>query len=64
MLINCKQSTRLLSAELDRQLQSGERVQLEIHLLSCKGCRHYRQQINFLRLACQQIKTQAKNAPV
>lgn len=62
MLMNCKQSTQLLSAELDRDLKSGERVQLRIHLLSCKGCRNFRRQMDFLRTACQRLKAKAENA--
>lgn len=61
MLMNCKQSTQLLSQALDRELNNSENIQLKIHLLSCKGCRNFRLQMDFLRSACQQIKTEAKN---
>ncbi len=53
-MMNCKQAVRLLSDAMDRDLPAGERLALRLHTLICAGCRHYRQQLSFLRQACQQ----------
>ncbi|MBK7956214.1 MAG: zf-HC2 domain-containing protein [Candidatus Accumulibacter sp.] len=53
-MMNCKQAVRLMSDEMDRDLPGGERFALRLHTLICTGCRNYRQQLSFLRQACQQ----------
>lgn len=57
-MLNCKETTRLLSAAQDRPLGRGERIALKLHLLMCKGCTNYRRQMDFLRTACTQVKAQ------
>jgi len=52
-MLNCKETTRLLSAGQDRPLSLGERFALEMHLFICTGCANYRKQVDFLRAACQ-----------
>jgi hypothetical protein len=52
-MLSCKESTRLLSQAQDRILTLPERLQLEMHLAICKGCRNYKGQLNFLREACR-----------
>jgi hypothetical protein len=39
---------------MDRELAGGERFALRLHTLLCVGCHNYRQQLTFLRQACQQ----------
>ncbi len=60
-MLSCKESTHLLSEGLDRSLGTGERITLEMHLLICKGCRNYRQQMDFLRVACKSFAKRAEN---
>jgi len=52
-MLTCKEATRMMSEGQDRPLAVGERLQLEIHLAMCRGCRAYRQQMEFLRAACR-----------
>lgn len=52
-MLRCKEATRLMSEEQDRKLNSSERVQLEIHLVLCKACQNFREQVAFLRKACR-----------
>ncbi len=52
-MMNCRQAARLLSEAIDRPLTPGERLALRLHTLLCAGCRNYRRQIAFLRLACR-----------
>jgi predicted anti-sigma-YlaC factor YlaD len=54
-MLKCKEATRLMSEGLDRKLATGERIQLEMHLAICRGCRSFREQMTFLRSACQQL---------
>jgi hypothetical protein len=51
-MLNCKETTRLLSEEQDRKLGVPERLQLKMHLAFCKGCTNFRKQMRFLRDAC------------
>jgi hypothetical protein len=51
---SCKQATRLQSQSMDRNLSLWEKLGLRIHLLLCKWCRRYRQQLGFLRSAASQ----------
>lgn len=60
-MLNCKDSTRLLSAAQDRPLTVRERIALEMHLLICKGCANYRVQMAFLRQACGRLWMQNAN---
>jgi hypothetical protein len=48
---SCRESARLQSDALDRQLPFFRRLGLSLHLLVCKCCRRYGRQIAFLRVA-------------
>ena len=50
---NCKQASRLQSAALDHKLSLIQRLGLRIHLLLCKWCRRYGEQLKFLRKAAR-----------
>ena len=52
-MLSCKDATRLMSEAQDRNLGLAERVQLEMHLAICKGCRSFSEQMAFLRRACR-----------
>ena len=62
MLMNCKESTQLLSEGEDRPLEAGERLKLKLHLLSCRGCRNYSKQLRFIRSACRQLGSAPRDA--
>ncbi|QKS28742.1 zf-HC2 domain-containing protein [Accumulibacter sp.] len=59
-MMNCKQATRLMSDEMDRDLSAGDRLALRLHTLLCSGCARYREQMSFLRQACRQQVTADK----
>ncbi len=66
---NCKHATRLQSEALDHKLPFLQRVGLRIHLLICKWCRRYGEQLRFLRKAAhehpdEQIKPAHQNLSV
>lgn len=60
-MLNCKETTRLLSAAQDRPLGFGERAALKLHLLMCKGCTHYSHQMDFLRTAIGYVKNRRED---
>ncbi|MGB7501808.1 MAG: zf-HC2 domain-containing protein [Azonexus sp.] len=54
-MLSCKVATHLLSEAQDRKLSLSEKLQLEIHLAMCKGCKNYKKQMRFLREACKRL---------
>lgn len=54
-IISCKESTRLVSQGLDRELAFGERVALRVHLAICLGCRRAGQQMRLVGRAVRQL---------
>lgn len=61
-MLTCKEATRKMSEAQDRELPLGERLQLEMHLALCHGCRNFKKQLSFLRLACGRYMT-GKTSP-
>jgi len=51
---NCREASRLQSDALDRPLPLPKRFGLCVHLLLCKWCRRYGEQIRFLRQAAHE----------
>lgn len=52
-MLSCKESAELMSQGMDRSLGLRERITLRLHLLACYGCRNARQQLKFIRHACE-----------
>lgn len=48
-MLTCREMTGLCSDELDRSLAIGEQLSLRAHLMVCRGCRNFRQQMRSLR---------------
>ncbi|MHB1358643.1 MAG: zf-HC2 domain-containing protein [Rhodocyclaceae bacterium] len=59
-MLSCKETTHLLSEAQDRPLDLRERFALKMHLLMCKGCANYQQQMEFIRQACARRNTHEK----
>lgn len=53
-MLTCKQASQLLSQSLDRRLTRGERFSLRFHLLICRFCQRFWQQLSGLRNAIRQ----------
>lgn len=49
MMMSCRQASRLISDGMDRPLSRSEQVRLSFHLLLCRNCRHFRQQMQQMR---------------
>jgi len=58
-MLTCRETTRLVSQGLDRDLAFGERVALRMHLAICIGCRRTRRQMHFLRKAVRALALRA-----
>ena len=46
--LSCKESSRLISDGLDRDLNLGQRTALRLHLLICTTCTRVKTQLAFL----------------
>lgn len=53
IFFSCKDASRAMSAERDRELSLFERVSLMGHLVVCSACRLYRRQIALLDRWCR-----------
>ncbi len=61
-MLSCKEVTHLLSEAQDRKLSMSEKVNLEMHLAMCKGCKNFKSQMSFLREACKRyIRNETKS---
>lgn len=50
-MLNCKQTSVLVSQSLDRRLTLRERWAVRLHLLICVYCRRFLQQLKWMRKA-------------
>lgn len=48
-MMNCREATRLLSDAQERALSLTERAALQMHVMLCSGCSHFKQQMDSLR---------------
>lgn len=55
MMMSCKQMTHLISQGLDRELSRRERMTLSLHLMMCRGCTNFRDNMQFLHKACHRL---------
>lgn len=62
-MLNCKQASHLLSDAQDRGLDWREQLPLRWHLVWCDGCRNFREQLGFLRLATRRFPGRDENKP-
>jgi predicted anti-sigma-YlaC factor YlaD len=58
-MMSCKQATHLLSQQLDRKLTKRETMSLNFHLMMCSGCTNFRENMAFLRKACERVAAEA-----
>lgn len=55
-MLNCREVTRLCSEERERKLSIREELGLKMHLMMCKGCANFRQQMGFLSAAAARYR--------
>lgn len=54
-MMKCKQVSQLVSRALNERLSMRERFSLRLHLLICKYCLRFSQQLNSLNVAMKKI---------
>ena len=54
-MLDCKQTSQLISQSLDRSLTLRERFALRLHLLICKYCKQFSQHMQTIRVALKQM---------
>ncbi|EUJ11403.1 hypothetical protein Meth11DRAFT_2246 [Methylophilaceae bacterium 11] len=54
-MLNCKQTSQLVSQSLDRRLSLRERIAVRLHLLICKYCKRFSQQLLAIRIGLQRM---------
>ena len=60
-MLDCKQSSQLISQSLDRRLTLRERFSLKLHLLMCKYCLQFSQHLQTLRVAMNAMVNSVEN---
>jgi hypothetical protein len=54
-MLNCRETTQLISKSLDRHLTWRERFAVNLHLVICKYCKRFSQQLGVMRTAFNRI---------
>jgi hypothetical protein len=60
-MLSCKQASQLISQSLDRSLTLHERIALKLHLIICKYCKRFSQQVQTLRNAMRTMVDSIEN---
>lgn len=58
-MLNCKDASHLISQRLERPLGRWERWGLAMHLLMCRYCRRFSQQLELIQRALRMLGRQA-----
>lgn len=61
-MFNCKKVTRLVSESLDRKLSLDQRMGMRIHLMMCKFCSRYQEQLFFLRKTARRYSESSEDS--
>ena len=62
-MLDCQQASQLISKSLDRQLSWRERFAVRLHLLICKYCKRFSQQLITMRKALNRLSQSIENNP-
>lgn len=54
-MLDCKQTSQLISQSLDRKLTLRERCALQLHLILCKFCKRFSQQLQIIRVSVKSL---------
>ena len=49
--LTCREATRLLLEDEDRELTTSERLELQVHVKICFACQRFVSQLNLMRRA-------------
>lgn len=54
MMPDCKETHRLVSEDLDRELSFAERMRMRVHLAMCASCTNFLAQMKLIRAAIRE----------
>ena len=60
-MMSCKQASQLVSRGLDEKLSTRDRLALKFHLLLCKYCSRFSQQLRALNVAFSKMGQSIQN---
>jgi hypothetical protein len=60
-MLDCKQASQIISQSLDRPLTMRERFALKLHILICRYCKQFSQQIQTIRVALKLSASKIEN---
>jgi hypothetical protein len=60
IVMPCERSTFLISKGQHEKLSAGERVKIRIHLFTCRACRSFAKQINYLSIGINKMNNELK----
>jgi glutaredoxin len=60
-MLSCKQASQIISQSLDRPLTMRERFALKLHLLICKYCKRFSQQLHNISVALKLMTSDIEN---
>ena len=60
-MLDCKQTSQLISQSLDRPLTLRERFALRLHLFICDKCKQFSQHLQTMRVAINQMTHSIEN---
>ena len=61
MMIGCQKASYLTSKGEEGTLSAGETLQLKVHLMACKMCKHFKDQSQFLGDNLKDVMTDEKH---
>lgn len=53
---NCKDTTQLVSEQMDHRVSIFKQFKIKFHLLLCEFCRHYKEQLKAIRGVAKGLK--------
>lgn len=56
-MLSCKKASELNSRAMDEKLSFRENLALKMHLMLCRSCKNFTQQLTFLREASQHAQS-------
>lgn len=57
MMRSCKEVSRLASERMDRKLSLRERIAFNVHVMMCRNCLRYAQQLAVLQKATDKLRS-------
>ena len=61
--LTCREATRLLLEDEDREISASERVALQVHVKICFACQRFVAQLNFMRRATRAWRRHSESDP-